>query len=183
MAVPVVIEKRTTGAPANLRLAKPGFMRDIGKRAVSVVMEKNVVSPETAKQVVPPIIVVIAYTDSRLPTGAAQARFLRDIGKRAIAVVLVQMRNRRLARRPMGIEPIPIRKVDVQPAVVVVVKKSQSASLGLNDGPSCDRRRPTRWGWSARLAEPHRHTGPATLWGSILRLRPVPGLSNSREES
>jgi hypothetical protein len=75
VAVPVVVEKRTTGAPANLRLVKPGFMRDIGKRAVSVVAEKNVVSPETAKQVVPSIIVVIAYTDAGLPTGAPNPDF------------------------------------------------------------------------------------------------------------
>jgi len=45
---------------------------DIGKRAVAVVAEKNVVSPETAKQVIPSIVVVIAYADTGLPTGTRQ---------------------------------------------------------------------------------------------------------------
>ena len=45
-------------------------MRDIGKRAVSIVMEENVVSPEAAEQVVPSIIVVVADADAGLPTGA-----------------------------------------------------------------------------------------------------------------
>ena len=89
VAVPVVIEKRAARAPAALLLAKPGFLRDIGKRAVSVVVEENVVAPETAKQVVPSIVVVVADADAGLPAGAAQSRLLRDIGKRAVAVVLV----------------------------------------------------------------------------------------------
>ena len=49
MAVPVVIEKSTACAPADLLLVEAGFVRHIGKRAVSVVVEENVVSPETAK--------------------------------------------------------------------------------------------------------------------------------------
>ncbi len=158
-------------------------MRDIGKRAVSVVVEKNVVSPETTKQVVPSIVVVIADADSRLPTRAAQARLLRDIGKRAIAVVLVEMRSRRLPGRPMGIEPIPIRKVDVQPAVVVVVEESQSAALGLNDGAFVIDASPHVGDGQPGLLSHIHILDRETLWDSILRLRPVPGLSTSREES
>ena len=135
VTVPVVVEEGTACAPTNLRLVKAGFVGDIGKRAISVVAEKNVVSPEAAKQIVPSIIVVIAYADAGLPTGTRQSRFFGDVGKRAIAVVLVQMRGRRFSRRPMRIEPISIREVDVQPSVMVVVEKGQSASLGLDDGP------------------------------------------------
>ena len=135
MAVPVVIEESTACAPANLCLIKAGFVSDIGKRAISVVAEKNVVSPEAAKQIIPSIIVVIANADAGLPTGTPQSRFFGDVGKRAVAVVLVQVRDRRFSGRPMRIEPISIREVDVQPSVIVVVEKGQSASLGLNDGP------------------------------------------------
>ncbi len=35
----------------------------------------------------------------------------------------------------MRVEPISIGEVDVQPSVMVIVEKGQSASLGLNDGP------------------------------------------------
>src|ERR1700678_4500513 len=44
------------------------------------------------------------------------------------------MRDRRLSGRPVCIELISIGEVDVQPSVIVIVKKSQSTSLGLNDG-------------------------------------------------
>src|SRR5882757_6158317 len=49
VAVPIVVEKSTAGAPANLRLVKTGFVRYIGECAIPIVTEENVVSPETAK--------------------------------------------------------------------------------------------------------------------------------------
>ena len=35
----------------------------------------------------------------------------------------------------MRIEPIAIREIDIQPAIMVVVKEGQTASFGLDDGP------------------------------------------------
>jgi hypothetical protein len=136
VAVPVVIEESAAGAPAAFFLKKAGLMRNIGKGAISVVMKENVMAPEAAEQVVPSIVVVIAYANAGLPAGAPQARLLRHVGKGAVAVVLVQMRGRLLARRPMRIEAISIGQVDVQPSVIVVVEeRPDSASLGLNDEP------------------------------------------------
>src|ERR1035438_1942959 len=114
---------------------KPGLMSYIGKGTVSVVMKEDVMSPETAKQIVPSIIVVIAHTDAGLPACAPQPGLLRDIGKRAVAIVLVKMRCRRLACRPMRVEPIAVGEVDIEPAVMVEGEEGQPASLGLNDGP------------------------------------------------
>ena len=34
----------------------------------------------------------------------------------------------------MRIEPVSVGEIDVQPSVMVIIEKSQSASLGLNDG-------------------------------------------------
>src|SRR5271157_2416581 len=45
------------------------------------------------------------------------------------------MRCRRFPGRPVRIEPVAVREVDVQPSVLVVVEKGQSAALGLNDDP------------------------------------------------
>src|SRR5271157_2008273 len=45
------------------------------------------------------------------------------------------MRCRRFPGRPVRIEPVAVREVDVQPSVMVVVEKGQSAALGLNDDP------------------------------------------------
>ena len=73
MAVPVVIEKGTAGAPAILLLVKACLPSDIGKRAVSVVVEENVVAPEAAEQVIPAVVVVVANADAGLPSGASQS--------------------------------------------------------------------------------------------------------------
>src|SRR5580698_11016717 len=45
------------------------------------------------------------------------------------------MRGRSFPRCPICVEPISIREIDVQPSVVVIVEKGQSASLSLDDGP------------------------------------------------
>ena len=174
VAVPVIIEKSTAGAPADLCLVKPGLVRDIGKRAVSVVVEKNVVSPEAAKQVIPSIVVVIAHADAGLPTCAPQSRLLRDIGKRAVAIVLVKVRGRRFSRRPMRIQPISIGKVDVQPSIIVVVEKGQSASLGLDDGSFVVDAAPHVGAGQPGLAAPRPHTAPEMLSERRLPLPPGP---------
>ena len=72
-AVSVVVKKRAAGAPANVLLIEPGFLRDICKCAVPIVMEEDVVSPETAEQIVPTIIVVVADADAGLPTRPSQS--------------------------------------------------------------------------------------------------------------
>src|SRR5580658_9756940 len=110
-------------------------MRNVGKGAIAVVMKQYVMPPEGAKQVVPAIVVIIAHADTGLPTGAPQSRFLGHIGKGAVAVVLVEVSGRFLPWRPMRVEPIAIGKVNVQPPVLVVVEKGQSASLGLYNYP------------------------------------------------
>ena len=96
-------------------------------------MEQDVMSPEAAEQVVPSIIVVIADTNACLPTRTSESRLFCNIGKCAVAFVLVKVRDRFLSSGPMRAEPISIRKVDVEPAVIIVIKEGQTASLGLND--------------------------------------------------
>src|SRR5205807_2678720 len=57
---------------ARAGLENTGFFRGVGKRAIAVVVEENVVAPETAEKVVPAVIVVIADADAGLPAGAAE---------------------------------------------------------------------------------------------------------------
>jgi hypothetical protein len=124
VTIPVVVQKTATCAPTDLFLIKSRLVSHIGERAISVVMEKHVMPPEAAEQVIPSIVVVVANAHACLPTGYPQSRFLCDISKGALAVVLVEMRSWRLARRPMCIEPISIREIDVEPSIVVIVEKS-----------------------------------------------------------
>ena len=71
-AVAVVVEKGAAGAPANVFLIEPGLLRDIGKCAIAVVMEEDVVSPEAAEQIVPSVVVVVADADAGLPARPRQ---------------------------------------------------------------------------------------------------------------
>ena len=135
VAVPVIIEESAASAPTDVLLGKARLMGNIGKGAIAVVMKENVMAPEATKQVVPSIIVEIAHADAGLPTGTPEPRLFSNIGKGAVTVVLVQVRDRFLSSRPMRIEAISIAEVDVEPAVMVVVEKGQSASLGFNDDP------------------------------------------------
>ena len=89
--------------------------------------------PEATEQIIPAIIVVVAYANPGLPASACQPGFLRDVGKGAISVVLVKTRSRLLASRPLLVQPCSIRQVNVQPAVVVVVEKCDATALGFDD--------------------------------------------------
>ena len=102
MAVAIVIEPGAARAPADLLVVDAGFARDIGERAVAVVVKQNVVSPEAAEQIVPAIVVVVADADAGLPAGARQSGFFGDVGERAVAIVFVKMRSGSLAGGPIG---------------------------------------------------------------------------------
>ncbi len=90
-------------------------------------------SPETAEEIVPSVVVVVADADAGLPAGASEAGFLGDVCERSVAIIFVQMRDRSFARRPVGIEARSVCEIDVEPAVMVVIKKSEAAAFRLDD--------------------------------------------------
>ena len=90
-------------------------------------------SPETAEQIVPAIVIVITYANAGLPTGARESRFAGNVAERAVAIVFKELRCWRFSFRPLLAKTGSIGQVDIEPAVVVIVKKRDSASLGLDD--------------------------------------------------
>ena len=100
MAVAIIVEECAACAPAHMLVIDAGLASDIGEGAVTVVVKKDVVSPETAEEIVPSVIVVVADADARLPAGAREAGLCGDIGKCSVAIVLVQMGSGRLTGRP-----------------------------------------------------------------------------------
>ena len=133
MAVAIVVEQGAAGSPAELFVVDAGFAGDVGESAVAVVVKQDVVSPEAAEQIVPAVVVVVADADAGLPAGARQAGFFGDVGEGAVAIVFVEMRSRRLAGRPVGVEARAVGEINVEPAVVVVIEKGQAAALGFDD--------------------------------------------------
>ena len=71
MAVAIVVQKRAARAPSTLCLRHSGLVRNIRKGPIAIIVKQNVMSPEGAEQVVPAVVVVIAYAHAGLPTGAS----------------------------------------------------------------------------------------------------------------
>ena len=133
MAVAIVVEKSAAGAPAHLFVVDSGFARHVGKCAVAVVVEQNVVSPEAAEEIVPAVVVVVADADAGLPAGARQAGFFGDVGECSVAIIFVELRGRRLSRRPFLVEARSVGQINVEPSVVVVIEKCDAAAFGFDD--------------------------------------------------
>src|SRR5262249_23098138 len=133
MAISVVIEPCAPGPPANLFVVHARLARHISKRSISIVVKQDVLSPEAAEKIVPAIVVIVPDADAGLPSCSRQTRFLGHIGERAVAIVFVEVRRGGLARWPFGIQPRPVREIDVEPAVVIVIEKSQATSFCFDD--------------------------------------------------
>ena len=73
VTVAIIIEKCATGTPADPVVENSGLARDVRKAVISVVVEQNVMTPETAEQIVPTVIIVVTYTNTSLPAGAREA--------------------------------------------------------------------------------------------------------------
>ena len=90
-SVAVVIEKGAARRPGDVVLPQTCFFGDIAERAVAVVMQQNVVSPEGNKQIHPAIIVVIAGANSLAPSLQCCACTLGYVGEGAVVLVAVKM--------------------------------------------------------------------------------------------
>ena len=112
-SIAVVIEESAAGAPVNLLVVQTSLAGYVGKRAIAVVVEQDVVSPEAAKQVIPAVVVIVADADSGLPPGACQARFFGHVAKRAVAIIFEQLGSRRPPRWPLLAQARSVRQINV----------------------------------------------------------------------
>src|SRR5208283_697036 len=90
MAIPVVIEESATSAPTRLVIQEAGRFGDLGKRAVTVVLEEHVLSEVRAKNIVEAIVVVIRDANAVGPANGVQSGLLGHIAKCAVTIVLIQ---------------------------------------------------------------------------------------------
>ncbi len=91
MAIAIVIQKCAAGPPAIFFIVHAGFLGYVGKSAIAVVAKQNVVAPETAEEIVPAVIVVIADAYPGLPACTRESRFVGDVGKGSIAIIFVEV--------------------------------------------------------------------------------------------
>src|SRR5580693_8881302 len=96
MAVAVVVDERTTGAPSFARTCDPRFFADLSEGAVVVI--KHVLAVVGDVQVFKAVVIVIADADALTPAGMREPSLPGDVGKGAVAVVVIQMIGRSTGR-------------------------------------------------------------------------------------
>src|ERR1700692_4654368 len=70
LAIPVVVDPGAAGAPARPVQAQSGFPGYVGKSAVPVVVVEDVLAPVSDEEILKPVVIVIANTNSGRPTCA-----------------------------------------------------------------------------------------------------------------
>ncbi len=131
MPVAIVIDERAAGAPLRRREDQAGFARDVGKGAVAVVAEEDVLIPIGEEEVVEAVVVVIA--DGTRPTpsrGAPDPDF---------AVTSVKVPSRLIHVESIACaggccaEARAAEHQNVEPAIMIVIEESDAAAVGLED--------------------------------------------------
>ncbi len=133
VAVAIVVEPCTACSPMNFFAMETGLLGDIGEGAVAIIVKQNVVAPGAAEEIVPAVVVIIADANAGLPASTREPGFFGDVGERSVAIIFVEMRGWRFSSGPFGVEPRSIGQINIQPAIIVVVEKSDATALGFDD--------------------------------------------------
>src|SRR5437667_6011710 len=129
-AVAIVVDKRAASVPTLAVPAHPGFVGHIGERAIAVIVVKHVLAKIGDEEIFEAVIVVIANADPLSPAGVGYASLQSNVGECAVSIIFEEMGRWFLA---LG-ETFQARSVhqeNVEPAVVVVIIKSNAAASGL----------------------------------------------------
>ena len=102
-------------------------MRNVREGSVSVVVVKDDSPPIGYEQIIISVVVIISDAAPLTPSRSKQSSFFRYVSKGPVAVIAKQG-VRRLVFRRDAFKPRPIDKEQVQPAIVVVVEKSDAAT-------------------------------------------------------
>src|SRR5258708_1559985 len=129
VAIAIVVDKSAAGVPALAGAGDACFFGDVGEGGVAVVVVENIFAEVGDEKIVETVVVVIADADALSPARMMQAGFGSDVGEGAVAIVFEKMRNRFLASRKTFEAPA-VDEENIQPAVVVVIVKSDTAAGG-----------------------------------------------------
>src|SRR6266478_4627455 len=91
MAVAIVINKGASSSPSFAGTSHAGLITHVGERAIPIVVIQNILSVIGDVEVVPAVIVVVAYANALAPSGVCQPRFFRDVAECAVMILAIQM--------------------------------------------------------------------------------------------
>ena len=135
MAVSVIVDPGAASVPARFRagLEQAGAFRDIGERAVAIVVIENVLAVVGDEEIVIAVVVVVADAAGLSPAGAdVEAGTFGDIGEGAVAIVFEETAMRFLAFGKT-LEAPAIDEEEIEPAVVVIVVEGEAAAGGFEE--------------------------------------------------
>ncbi len=128
--VVVVVAKGRPGGPS--RVGDAGLRGHISERAVTVVVEQMVGSVAGDIEVCPAVVVVVAGRHTHPPAGITDARFFGDIGEGAITIVAPQFAASAVRVCGRG-DRWRVNKIDIQPAIVVVIEEGHASTHRFKD--------------------------------------------------
>src|ERR1022692_273939 len=135
LAVVIVVEPGGGDTEDILRLPDSGALRNVGERAVAVVVVQRIASRVAEEQIFVAVVVVVAgsHTEAESEVLAEQAGTRSDILKRAVAAIaeqaIVETRIRLLHFGKLG----AVGEEKVHAAVVVEIEGGHSAAHGLRE--------------------------------------------------
>src|SRR5579864_2061139 len=112
-------------------VVQASLLRDVGERAISVVVVKGVSVNSCNKNVGMSIVVVIPDGDSNVKPGALQSSLFRYVGEDTVAIVTVKAIPVLGVVLFPGCEGSAVGKEDVGSSIPVVVENSDSPGHGL----------------------------------------------------
>ncbi len=129
--VVIIVAPGGAGGPA--AESDAGFFGEVCKRAVAIVVIETVLAVVGDVDVRPAVVVVVRGGNAEAPTLVGDAGFLGNVSERAVVIVVEE----HCARR--GFLPFhrggggTVEKIDVQPAVVVVIEKRDAGAGCVED--------------------------------------------------
>src|ERR1700730_3447683 len=126
-AVIVVVEPNRTGSPTGR--ADTGFLRNVGKSSVAVVVIQNAFSVLGQVEIGEAVVIVVAHCGTHAIAPSGYACFLRHVAEGAVPIVAIESIAEWLIRI-VEIATSAIDQVNIHPAVIVVVEKSAARAGG-----------------------------------------------------
>src|SRR5206468_5428180 len=127
----ILVTPACPGAPTAQANAR--FLRHIRKRPIVIVMVETVLAVVRHVDIWPAIVVVIAHSHAEAPALVRHAYLGRYIGESAIVIVAQQHSARGWFSPLQGSKCGAIEQIDVQPAIVVIIKEGHAGAGCLED--------------------------------------------------
>src|ERR1035441_5364227 len=125
VAVVIVVHPAGSRAPHLLPFVtspgNPGLLRDVGKRSIAIVVVEMVAGYTGDIDILPAVVVVIAYRLPHIVAIAGDTRLVGDIGESAVMIIVKQTVLVLVGFFPERWKGGAIGEIDIQVAVVVVV--------------------------------------------------------------